>query len=186
MGNLFRSERLRLAALTTEDADTFARWSRDAEYLRFFDTEYAMPRSADYYRADIQAEAANPNAMEFGIRLAEDDRLIGYISINHIEWNNRSGRLSIGIGEADCRHLGYGTEAIGMLLRYAFDELNLNRVGLDVIAHNRAAIRSYEKSGFAVEGRIREGVLRDGKKIDRIYMGILRSEWEDRRGERHR
>jgi len=134
--HLFRSSRVRLAALTETDAESFARWSDDAEYLRFYDTEYALPRSADYYRTDIKAQLNNKNAFEFGIRLLEDDRLIGSVSLHTIEWNNRSARLSIGIGEQECRHRGFGSEVLRLVLRYAFDELNLNRVGLDVIAYN--------------------------------------------------
>lgn len=176
--NLFRSSRIRLVALGEEDAEAFARWSEDAEYLRNLDTDYAVPRSANYFRSEIEANASSHNGLEFGIRTIEDDRLIGFVSLHSIEWNNRAGRLAVGIGERDYRGKGYGTEVLQLILRYAFDELNLNRVGLDVIGNNKAAIRCYEKSGFVVEGVVREGVIRDGQKQDRIYMGILKSEWE--------
>jgi len=53
----------------------------------------------------------------------------------------------------------------------------LNRVGLDVISYNLQAIKAYEKVGFKVEGSMRSAVLRDGKKYDRVIMGILRDEW---------
>lgn len=65
-----------------------------------------------------------------------------------------------------------------LILRYAFHELNLNRVGLDVIEYNERGIRAYQKAGFQLEGRVRQAVHRDGKIYDRINMGILRSEWE--------
>lgn len=71
---------------------------------------------------------------------------------------------------------GYGTDALRVMLRYAFNELNLNRVGLDVISYNESTIRAHEPVRFTVEGRMRQAVLRDGQAYDRVIMGILRSE----------
>jgi RimJ/RimL family protein N-acetyltransferase len=68
-------------------------------------------------------------------------------------------------------------------LRYAFDELNLYRVGLDVIESNRRAIRAYEKVGFQREGAVRGAVLREGQRTNLVLMGILRDEWQARTSE---
>lgn len=57
------------------------------------------------------------------------------MAIHGIEWNNRTGLLAIGIGDANDRGKGYGREAIHLILKYAFYELNLHRVGLDVISY---------------------------------------------------
>ncbi len=175
--NLFNGERIRLTAMAEQDAESLARWSEDAEYLRSLDTDYALPRSAEFFRESIKSTAADAKNLEFGIRLLEGDLLIGFVALHSIEWNNQAGMLAIGIGERDYRGKGYGTEAVRLLLRYAFDELNMNRVGLDVISNNKAAIRSYEKAGFVAEGATRQSVLRDGQKLNRIYMGVLREEW---------
>lgn len=104
------------------------------------------------------------------MRTIQDDQLIGFIVIHSIEWNNRAGLLSIGIGDPSFRNKGFGTNALQLMLRYAFCELNLNRVGLDVIEYNKRAIRAYERVGFQQEGRMREAVNRDGKSYDRVIM----------------
>jgi RimJ/RimL family protein N-acetyltransferase len=75
------------------------------------------------------------------------------------------------------RGKGYGSEALKLLLQFAFLELNLHRIGLDVISYNEPAIRSYIRSGFSEEGRVREAIYREGKRYDRIYMGLLKQEW---------
>lgn len=67
-----------------------------------------------------------------------------------------------------------------VMSRYAFNELNLRRVGLIVFEYNPRALRSYEKVGFKPEGRVREVMLRDGKCWDFLYMGLLREEWLER------
>ncbi|MEL7657044.1 MAG: GNAT family protein, partial [Bacillota bacterium] len=73
-------------------------------------------------------------------------------------------------------------EALRLLLRYAFDELNLYRVQLTVFSYNPGAIRLYEKLGFVREGVFREAVHRDGARHDMILYGLLRREWEANRG----
>ncbi|MCR2803945.1 GNAT family N-acetyltransferase [Paenibacillus soyae] len=172
---LFTGDRIKLTAVREEDADIMAEWGDDAEYLRNVDTDIALPRTREQMAAE-----GSPDSRQayFRLRRAEDDRLIGFVAIHSIEWNNRAGLLAIGIGDAADRGQGYGTEALGLILRFAFHELNLDRVGLEVIDYNQAGIRSYEKAGFRLEGRKRAAVYRDGKRHDLIVMGILRTEWE--------
>jgi RimJ/RimL family protein N-acetyltransferase len=121
--------------------------------------------------------APSSNEVYFRLRTMADDVLIGFVAIHGIEWNNRTGQLAIGIGDTNYRGKGFGAEALRLILRYAFYELNLNRVGLDVIEYNARAIQAYEKAGFRLEGRVRSAVLRDGNSYDRIMMGMLYSEW---------
>ncbi|ALP38439.1 acetyltransferase [Paenibacillus sp. IHB B 3084] len=174
--NLFYGDRIKLAAVREEDAETMFKWGEDAEYLRNVDTDLALP----YTLKQMESEGS-PSSHEvyFRLRTLADDVLIGFVAIHGIEWNNRIGQLAVGIGNTDYRGKGYGSEAVRLILRYAFYELNLNRVGLDVIEYNKQAIRTYEKAGFLHEGRVRSAVLRDGNSYDRIMMGILYSEWNE-------
>jgi RimJ/RimL family protein N-acetyltransferase len=175
---LFRGKLVRLAPATRDDAELFARWSQDADYLRNQDTDYARPYTAEIYIERFNPGHEGPNAVVFNLRTLEDDRLIGFAALHTIEWNNQAGLLAIGIGEPSYRGRGYGADALRLILRYAFHELNLHRVGLDVISNNAQAIRAYERAGFRQEGVQREAVLRDGQWHGRIVMGILREEWE--------
>ena len=174
---LFQGELIRLCAPREEDAAAFARWSHDAAYLRAVDTDFARPISAKEAEKRFPGAEAGSNTVEFRIRTLDEDRLIGFVALHSIEWNNRAALLAIGIGEAEYRSKGYGTDALRLILRCAFDELNLLRVGLDVISNNTAALRAYEKVGFVHEGAMRRAVLRDGRHHDRLIMGILRDEW---------
>ncbi|MGM1020821.1 MAG: GNAT family N-acetyltransferase [Bacillota bacterium] len=174
--NLFYGDRIKLAAVREEDAETMFKWGEDAEYLRNVDTDLALP----YTLKQMESEGSpSSNEVYFRLRTLADDVLIGFVAIHGIEWNNRIGQLAVGIGNADYRGKGYGAEAVRLILRYAFYELNLNRVGLDVIEYNEQAIRTYEQAGFQHEGRVRSAVLRDGNSYDRIMMGILYSEWNE-------
>ncbi|MDQ0216963.1 N-acetyltransferase [Peribacillus cavernae] len=175
--SLFRGELVKLSAPREEDAEIMAKWEEDSEYLRNVDTDIALPHAKMQFEIE---ESPDPNEAYFRLRKMENDELIGFVVIHRIEWNNRAGFLAIGIGDSKNRNKGYGTEALQLILRFAFHELNLNRVSLDVIEYNKRAIHAYKKAGFQHEGRMRAAVSRDGKRYDRIIMGILCPEWEDR------
>ena len=177
--SILRGKLVRLAAPRPEDAVQFAAWSEDAEYLRLVDTDYARPVSVEEFAERDKERRNDPNGLEFRIRTLQDDELIGFVALHSIEWNNQAGMLSMGIGGSAYWNKGYGTDALRLILRYAFTELNLYRVGLEVIAYNPRAIRAYEKAGFQREGAARGAVLRDGLRCDHIFMGILRDEWRE-------
>lgn len=175
MTNLFKGKLLKLTTVRAEDAAIMASWEENSDYLRNLDTDIAYPHSIAELEEDKER---SHNSAYFRLRTLEDDNLIGFVVIHSIEWNNRVGSLAIGIGDTKYQNKGYGSEALQLILRYAFHELNLHRVGLDVIGYNSRAIRAYEKAGFIEEGRIRSAIYRDGHYSDRIMMGILKSEWE--------
>lgn len=113
------------------------------------------------------------------VREGSDWVHIGNIGLHRIDWVNRVAKLGIVIGERDYWGRGYGTEAVRTMLRYAFRELGLNRVELEVFAFNARALRCYEKTGFRREGVRRKALFRDGKYHDIILMGILREEFAE-------
>ncbi|HET6900811.1 MAG TPA: GNAT family protein, partial [Vicinamibacteria bacterium] len=112
----------------------------------------------------------------FGIRLRETDRLIGTCQLLHINRVHRTAELQIRIGDAAERGRGYGTEAVALLVGFAFKDLNLHRVSLQVFATNARAIHAYEKAGFVREGVLRQAAHVDGGYVDLVVMGILREE----------
>lgn len=175
MMNLFKGNLVKLTSVRPEDAAIMATWEENSDYLRNLDTDIAYPHSVAELEEDKER---SHNSAYFRLRTIEDDTLIGFVVIHSIEWNNRVGSLAIGIGDTNYQNKGFGSEALELILRYAFHELNLHRVGLDVIGYNGRAIRAYEKAGFVEEGRLRSAIYRDGNYSDRIIMGILRSEWE--------
>jgi len=175
---LFVGELVRLAALDEKaDAEAFARWSRDSEFWRLMDTRLSREWSADRVREELGG-LSGANFFLFTTRTLDDDRLIGHVTLEVNHWQHGEGWVGIGLGEREYWGRGYGTDAMRLILRYAFAELNLHRVSLTVFDYNPRAVRSYEKCGFLDEGRMRQCLNRDGRRWDMIFMGILREEWE--------
>lgn len=179
-GNIFEGKLVRLTAESIDTVvDHFSRWNRDSGYWRLLAAEPATPYSKQQIKEFVEKEllSQQPGMFFFMIRSREDDRIIGEIGLDGIQWNHGDTFVGISIGERELWNKGYGTDAMRVLLRYAFDELNLHRVSLTVFEYNPRAIRSYEKAGFVYEGRERKFVERDGKRWDVLYMGVLREEW---------
>jgi len=172
-----RGTKVRLSALSKDDAATISRWFGDVGYLRLQDTNLALPKSQAQIAADLEL-AKSSNTIVFAIRTVGDGALIGTVGFFEIEWANQVAWLGMGIGERNTWDQGYGTEALHLALQYAFDELNLHRITLTVIAYNERAIAMYEKAGFHREGVFREFGQRDGRRYDMYLYGLLRSEWE--------
>ena len=112
----------------------------------------------------------------YSIMLRETTQLIGHVALWGITPKDQCANLGIVLNR-EIWGRGYGTEALLLVLRYSFKELNLHRVQLDVLAENSRAIRCYQKAGFREEGRRRQVYFRDAKWRDDILMGILAEEF---------
>jgi RimJ/RimL family protein N-acetyltransferase len=167
---------IRLAAVNPDtDAGIIARWSRDSQFWRLAQTDPAFPELPRKRKQHIEDRGLDFKG--FAIRTLADDQLIGLIGLYTIYWLHREAFMGIQIGEREFWGKGYGTDALQVLLRYGFDELNLQRVSLSFLEGNARAMRSYEKCGFRLEGRERHAWSYDGRRWDEIYMGLLRDEW---------
>ncbi|MGB5846211.1 MAG: GNAT family protein [Anaerolineales bacterium] len=181
---LFRGELVYLVAPDPAgDAAMFAKWMSDSEFVRLLDTDPArllsVGKHKDWLEKDLLEEQKN-DELFFLIRTLVEERTIGLVGLDGIRWVHGDAWVGIGLGEREYWGKGYGKDAMQILQRYAFDELNLHRLSLTVFDYNQRAIRSYEKAGFIVEGRSRQYLNREGQRFDMIFMGILREEWENR------
>ena len=173
---LLSGQLVTLAAVNPDtDAEIIARWSRDSQFWRLAHTDPAFPESAKKIKRDLEERPID--RLGFSIRTLADERLIGLIGLYTVFPVQREAFMGIHIGERDYWGKGYGTDALRVLLRYAFDELNLHRVSLSVLEGNERAMRSYEKCGFRYEGRQRQVWAYDGRRWDVVYMSVLRDEW---------
>lgn len=174
--DLLRGASVRLTALAADDLPTIAGWYQDAGFLRLFDARPAHPQSETELARWLEDRQKDSSAFLFGVRLLDRDELLGLVELDGIMWAHQSSWLSIAIGPAHQR-LGHGAEALGLALRFAFQELNLHRVQLTVFSYNQRAIALYEKLGFQREGVYREHLQRDGQRYDMYLYGLLRHEW---------
>ncbi len=178
---LFEGKTIRLGPIDFDkDPEVESRWTHDLSYQRMLGRELARPLSQAQLKKRYEAiekGMEEHNLIYYTIRRKEDNGLLGFIRLDWIEWNHGAAALKIGIGDAQERGKGYGSQALGMFLRFAFDELNLYRLSATVGEDNPGAIAFFQKYGFVEEVRRRKALLRDGQTYDLLMLGLLKDEW---------
>jgi RimJ/RimL family protein N-acetyltransferase len=105
-------------------------------------------------------------------------RPIGVTDLRHINYQRRTAEFGVAIGEKDYWGKGYGTEAVTLVLDYAFSVLGLHNVMLDTNSFNERAIRCYRRVGFKEIGRRREAQRLGDRIYDVVYMDCLATEFK--------
>ncbi len=171
----YNGERLYFRPLEPGDEEPLRRWRNDPEIWRTLDRGYPVNEFRE--REYIEKLYKSTEDVALGIVVKEQHRLIGATGLRGMTGANRRASFGILIGDKEYQSHGFGTEATRLILRLAFEEYNLNRVELSVLADNTAAIRAYERAGFVREGVFRESYFRGGRYVDALQYAILRSEW---------
>ena len=171
-----QGEKVYLSPVAINDADTFVEWMNDFQV-----TDYTGRSSqlCSYEQEKLWvAEQVNQSSNFMAIVREDNDEVIGTISLNQLNFVDRTATLGIMIGKSENRSKGYGTEAIGLILDFAFNYLNLNSVFLTYLECNERARRCYDKVGFKEIGRRRKSRFINGKYYDQVMMDILAEEFK--------
>ncbi len=178
--------RVRLRPIERDDLSRFVAWFADPEvraHLALF-LPMGLAQEERWYEAMLaRPQEEQPFALD--ARLAEAAwRHVGSAGLQNLHWRARSTEIGLVVGDRSAWGMGLGTEATELLVRFAFATLNLHRVALRVYEDNAPARRVYEKVGFVLEGRQRDGDYREGRYRDVLLYSLLRPEWQARGGGR--
>jgi RimJ/RimL family protein N-acetyltransferase len=175
------AKRIRFRAPERDDLPKFIEWLNDPEVRQGIAA--FLPMSLAREEHWFENMLSRPiEAHPFVIELKQGRKwlTIGTCGFHDIDWISRKAEVGIMIGDKRHWNKGLGTEAMHLLLKHGFETLNLHRIYLKVFTNNPRAIRSYEKAGFVVDGRLREAHFADGAYIDDLLMSVLRPEWQAR------
>lgn len=170
-------ERVRLRAIEREDIPTFVRWFNDPEVRHFLLMYEPMSKAKEEQWFEERLKAKDDFLFAIEAHTEHGWVHIGNLGLHNVDWKNRSATFGIVLGEKAYWGQGYGTDATRTMLGFAFRELNLHRVTLDVHDYNPRAMRCYEKAGFRHEGTKREALFRDGRYHDVHIMSVLQHEF---------
>ena len=165
------------------DLPLFVRWLSDARTSRNLALRSPISEAMEERWFDDLQDHQGSDRWHFAICLLSDGRAVGALDLHELNLTSGGAGLGIVIGDPADRSQGYGGDALGALLDFAFDELRLERVWLDVYESNPDARRLYERIGFVREATFRHGMWRGGRFVDVHRLGILRSEWAARRSD---
>ncbi|MGE5559427.1 MAG: GNAT family N-acetyltransferase [Chloroflexota bacterium] len=177
-------KRVYLRPFEAEDLWTVQKWYNDRD-LR---GECGVTTPYSRFAAERWLSRMNEDRERvwFAVCLVENDRVIGEAGLLRMFPTWRQTDATLIIGEKDAQGKGYGSEAIGLLLDYAFGYQNMHRVAIGVVGFNERAQKFWEKAGFRREGVWRESYFWDHKYHDFVMMSILEDEYRAmyRNGER--
>ena len=109
----------------------------------------------------------------------KDSNVIGIAFLHSLDSVDKRARYAVGIYNKENWNKGYGQELNQVILKYAFCDLKLHKVDLRVLAYNKRAIASYNKSGFVQDGILKENAFINNEWHDDIIMSILSHEFCD-------
>lgn len=173
---MFTSDRIQLRKVTKNDAAIYHRWRSNDKVMESTSLEldaYTMEDTERFIQNITNSDASK----SYIIQHREDNEPIGIVLLVNIDLKNRNAECIIDIGNEDYWGLGYGTEAMKLLLGYCFLELNFHKVFLRVISFNDRAIKLYERLGFEKEGEQKEQLFRNGKWYGIILMAVFQKDY---------
>ncbi|MDD5091894.1 MAG: GNAT family protein [Candidatus Wallbacteria bacterium] len=173
-------KRVYLRALEPErDLEKCFYWINDREVTRNLLFYPPVSREAEMEWLSKMSRHGVDGTYSFGIVVKENDVYIGNCGLHSINELSRHAELGIMIGDRSYWDRGFGSDAVRILCSFAFRDLNLNRVYLNVYSNNPRAIKSYEKVGFRQEGLMRQHRFLEGVYVDQVVMGLLRDEFQE-------
>jgi RimJ/RimL family protein N-acetyltransferase len=165
-------EKILLRPLVATDLVRTLRWMNNPAIARRIGVQSPVTKeSQDAWFADL-AQRRDKNV--FAICLHKGGDHIGNVSLDNIDHHHGTARLSIFIAEQNLRGTGHGSEALRLLVKFAFEDLALNKVWCKVTDDEDNLFRFYEKQGFLVEGKLQQHECIDGRFVDKILLGLLR------------
>ena len=166
-----------LRALEPDDYKTTIKWRNDSEIWSLVGgPKYFV--SSDFEKEWINNAIHNSKEIKLGICLKENNELIGFVSIIDIDWINRSARSPIMLGDKKYWGKGLATEALLLILKFAFYERGLNRIWGHILENNRGSQKVYLKCGYKKEGVFRSSIYKNGKYQNQVILSVLREDFD--------
>jgi RimJ/RimL family protein N-acetyltransferase len=164
-------DRLYLRNVRASDATPrYVAWLADPDVNRYLETRFQQHSKADIVRY-IEAMAAAPDAAFLAIIRRADDLHVGNLRLGEIDPYHRTATVALLIGEKAAWGHGYGSEAIALASRYAFDTLGLRKLTARCYANNTASLKAFLKAGWTREGVQQQQFVSDGQLVDGIWLG---------------
>jgi len=174
---MYEGDKVRLRAYEADDIEKAHAYINDPELKHFLTPGIPFPLTLEDEKKFIEGISAFKDNYSFAIETMEGE-YIGGCGMNNVDWKNSVATIGIFIGAKGYWGKGFGTDALKILINFIFNEMNINKIALNVYSFNERAIKSYEKCGFKVEGTLRQALYKNGQYYDDIIMGLLRDEYK--------
>lgn len=171
---MYTGKLVRLRAFDNADFLHALDINNDYSVMRSASSGILFPSSAEDQARFMERQTSfSSGEYQFAIERLDNSVFIGQCGFLQVNWKNRKAEIAIMLHQ-NAIGKGFGTDAVSLLCRFAFDEMNLHKLKATVFSFNKAAIRCYEKCGFVQEGILKDEVFREGKYHDACVMALIK------------
>ena len=177
---MYEGKLVRLRAFDNGDLMKCLAYSNDYHVMRGASGAILFTSTVDDEAREMGKNTSySSGEYQFAVETLQEGLFIGKCGFTRVNWKNRLAELAILIGEKEYRGKGYGEDAIRLLCRFGFEEMNLRKLEAYVFDFNEAALRCYEKCGFRREGLLKEEMFREGAYHDVAVLGLIEHTMEE-------
>jgi diamine N-acetyltransferase len=169
------TERLKMNLISEQDQEDIVKWRNNETILGNLFSFKGVTITEQ--RLWFEKYIKDDSRMDFIIEIKQNNKKIGTIGFNNIDFHNQKAEYGILIGETEEQGKGYAKEASKALLNYGFYEINLQKVYLRVFPDNCPAIKLYNNLGFVEEGLLKKEIYKNGKFKDVLIMAVFKEKW---------
>lgn len=167
--------RLSLTAYSQEDLQALLPFFQDMATLRYYLPTTVRPFNLE--QVGLLLQDWNDGQTNFVFAIRQQDQICGLVNLDGLDFPNSHAEIGIAITSKLQRGKGFASEALNLLLDFAFGELNLQRIWCRIISGNEPSVRLFTRAGFVQEGVLRRHVRRSGDFRDMLVFGLLRDEY---------
>ena len=161
-----------------EDMPKLLEWRNNPNHRKYY-REYRESNIEDQITWYENIMMKDPSWHHFVVKPINSNKIIGVVFLNHLHPVYKTGEFGITLGDPEYRGKGYGRDMLETLIKYGFEELNLNRIWCEVYSNNDS-IHLYRKIGFKDEGILRQHVFKNGEYLDSYVLGMLKTEYNEK------
>ena len=172
-----KGEKVFLRAIEKEDMEFLREMINNPELERNV-VGWSFPISKYEQERWFESQIQNKNNIRYIIEV--DRERIGVVTITNIDWKNRKACHGIKLCNDKVKGKGYGTDAVMTIMKYAFEELQLNKLYSTILDYNIPSMNLYKKCGWLVDGVLRESTFKGNQYIDEMAVSILKKDYEER------
>lgn len=174
---MYSGQLVKLRAYKEDDIEKAVEFINDEEVKKLMDSNIPFPMTKWQEEEWVRSRKANTDfTYDFAIEDLKTGKYIGGCSINECDVKNRTCVVGIMIGDKEYWGKGYGSDALKVLIKFIFEEVNMNKIKLNVFSFNNRAIACYKKVGFKEEGILKKEIYRNGRYHDEIIMAMFKDD----------
>ncbi len=169
-----RYGKIKLRALEPEDMEALRATINDPDMERMV-VGWSFPISRQQQLDWYGRIMGNNNNQRFAVEY--QGNFVGVSTLTDIDWKNRSAFHGVKLTADTPKGKGIGFDAVAAVMKYAFEDLQLNRLYGGILEYNIPSQKLYKKCGWKIEGRYRQCVFKDNAYHDELAVAILRDEY---------